>query len=294
MKFFNFLNLSSILILLLAISCETEREVTELPYDNKLVINSLIDSESPMEFSFGKSRSIFKNQESLELQTHVLYLEEDGKQVFLSYDSLRRRYFTSVLPQEGKEYFIQLQSPGFQTASAKTKMPFKPAEFKIRLDEDVFLSPDSVWFDELSFEFLDNRLEENFYMVRISYFSQRLSVFYPFKPENALEENVGLEDTDAGYYLFTDKGKNGEKIRFKFTLPFNQSNPDFNNPNDKPLRFLIELSSITKGYYNYYRTLDKNQDVPPLLGEPIQLYSNIANGLGIFAGKTTVRDTIKS
>jgi hypothetical protein len=294
MKFFNFLNLSSILILLLAISCETEREVTELPYDNKLVINSLIDNESPMEFSFGKSRSIFKNQESFELQTHVLYLEEDGKQVLLSYDSLRRRYFTSLLPQEGKEYFIQLQSPGFQTASAKTKMPFKPAEFNIRLDEDVFLSPDSVWFDELSFEFLDNRLEENFYMVRISYFSQRLSVFYPFKPENALEENVGLEDTDAGYYLFTDKGKNGEKIRFKFTLPFNQSNPDFNNPNDKPLRFLIELSSITKGYYNYYRTLDKNQDVPPLLGEPIQLYSNIANGLGIFAGKTTVRDTIKS
>lgn len=294
MKFFNFLSLTCIVAIFLTTSCETEREVTELPYDNKLVINSLIDNENTMEFAYGKSRSIFKNQESFDLQAHQLYLEEEGQQVLLSYDSLRRRYLSSIIPQEGKEYFIQLQAPGFQTASAKFRMPFKPAEFKIRLDEDVFLSADSIWYDELSFEFLDNRLEENYYMVQISYFSQRLSVFYPFKPEDALEENVGLEDTEAGYYLFSDNGKNGEKIRFKFTLPFNQSNPDFNNPNDKPLRFLIELSSITKDYFNYYKTLDKNQDVPPLLGEPIQLYSNIANGLGIFAGKTTVRDTIKS
>ena len=59
-------------------------------------------------------------------------------------------------------------------------------------------------------------------------------------------------------------------------------------------RFEFELKHVSKEYFQYYTTMEKqveNEGNP--FGEPVIIYSNIENGFGIFAGSTISTATIE-
>tara|TARA_B110000902_G_C13936671_1_gene448084 strand:- start:241 stop:552 length:312 start_codon:yes stop_codon:yes gene_type:complete len=55
-----------------------------------------------------------------------------------------------------------------------------------------------------------------------------------------------------------------------------------------------ELSSLTKSYFLYEKHRFANRDSEDFFGgEPIQIYTNVKNGLGVFVGKTTDEQIIE-
>lgn len=79
---------------------------------------------------------------------------------------------------------------------------------------------------------------------------------------------------------FSDEGFNGESVEFEFFIV--PTLIDFN----KDQNIKLVLKTITKEYHQYLRTSDfqKAQEEEGNLSEPVQIATNIANGIGTFAG----------
>lgn len=276
--------------MIFATSCETEREIKEIEYQKKIVVNSLFNNEKSIEVRVSQSRSVLDKESSFELEGAKVQLLFNGGVLDMAYDNNVKKYYLTdpFLPVPGTDYTIQVQSPGFVTARSTTKLTALPKNLVFELVENTSVDNDGVPQDQLRVSLLDHVGEINYYQMQLFYYSQIQQTFIPFIPENADSENTGLFRNSDNSFLFSDKNKDGETISFKFTIPFDQS---IGTP-----RFKIDLYSLSRDYYEYERTQTLNDGLTVGFGsfffEPVQIYTNIDNGLGIFAGKTVARDTI--
>jgi hypothetical protein len=272
-------------------ACERTRVITDIDYEPKIVAHSLFNQEFPMEIRVSKSRSILNQADTFEVANESVQVLSGGMSFELEYDTIRNLYRSKNLPAEGQEFLLIVQVPGLRSIQASSKVPSRPSGLNSFLDEGVSFDTFGVSYDQLNISFLDKAGEDNFYMLQMFYYTNRFNSYLPFKPENALNENVGLIENREGAFIFNDKGRNGKSIELKFTVPFDQATQTGTTP-----RYYFELSSITKEYYEYERTLSlyDNQafNFGGLFSEPVQIYSNISQGRGIFGGKLVVRDSI--
>jgi hypothetical protein len=99
------------------------------------------------------------------------------------------------------------------------------------------------------------------------------------------------------YLLFSDKTINGQNVQFEF---FYQSKQIL----DGGIRVLlydiisVQLRNVSADYYKYrstwlYSVYSKNGDILYGTGEPLNVYSNVKNGYGIFASFNTDIKTIE-
>ena len=60
-------------------------------------------------------------------------------------------------------------------------------------------------------------------------------------------------------------------------------------------KYLVaELMHVSKEFYNYYTTLSNQRNSQfDIYSEPTQLYTNIENGLGVFAGASMSTNNLK-
>jgi hypothetical protein len=105
-----------------------------------------------------------------------------------------------------------------------------------------------------------------------------------------VEIGGGPQDVDGLKYIyFSDEGFNGESVTLRFFIV-----PTLINLNkDQNIKFV--LKSITREYYEYLRTSDFQQELEESgnLTEPVQVATNITNGLGTFSGYNFSLYTIK-
>jgi len=114
----------------------------------------------------------------------------------------------------------------------------------------------------------------------------------------------GSNNTDilgemSSYYLyneFNDQLFDGKTYELKTRVYFNKTKL-IDNPKttDSPLvgtdtiakqELIVVLQSISESYYQYLKTIAANQSGEDFFSEPVQIYSNIQNGLGIFGSYT--------
>ncbi len=120
-----------------------------------------------------------------------------------------------------------------------------------------------------------------YYYGNYNYFVINNNIFH-----QSLE--IGLFDTfyDGNYYfIFDDALFDGEKITFDISMNLyyfgiHELNPLVDN------KLIIRMYHLSKDYYLYKKTLDAyNSSFGSMFTEPVQIYSNIKGGIGIFAGK---------
>jgi hypothetical protein len=81
------------------------------------------------------------------------------------------------------------------------------------------------------------------------------------------------------YELKDDKGKDGQVLTANFKYIESGAM-------NSPIGFEIILMKVDVNYYNYYKTLNNYADGDPF-AEPVILFSNIQNGLGVFCNFQT-------
>ena len=171
---------------------------------------------------------------------------------------------------------------------------------------------------DLNIRFFDPADEENFYRVivhEISYYDNGRIIYNPvsFYIDDALAGTVNEwgnfadRGNNDGYNEFADGILNGREISLKIPVAYNTRyinvdgegniiHSDEHTPLEIPdaerISFQVrtELQSISKDYYLYLKSRYESESTSGFAGlfsEPVQVYNNVNNGLGILGSSSS-------
>lgn len=174
------------------------------------------------------------------------------------------------------------------------------------------ISEEEVGYYRLSFD-----VKSEYYYKSIDFFGEPIRWLYsnnthyyvpsttmkalgkdPAKLEVVLEDEEGEESNNS--FLFTDEYlmDNDIPLEIEFMLEspylYLDSEGDVWKNFDKSVSYIInmKLETMTEGMYQYIKSSNKYNDSDyELFSEPVSIYSNISNGIGIIMG-CSVQDTI--
>ena len=228
-------------------------------------------------------------------------------------DTLERKeeiYYISTLPtmhkrsyyilkkflQDNKEYSITVSSPGLKTAEATTTIPRKVEIIKTDTVPTIYTSmpyyfPNGIPYYICKITFKDPAHIKNYYYfeirgVDIQAYNEGFKGkgtpkgFHCHDP--IVEENI--EWSDANKILFSDELIDGKEYSLEILISKETFEYD---------HVFLYLHSVSKDFYLHiksYSQYDKAKEDE--FSEPVLIYSNIQNGIGIFAGCSTSVDSL--
>jgi len=300
------------LLVILALGCEKEIKIKDKSFKPQLVANCIIDTDNMFSVLVCQSTRITDTAVTLvgnatvELWLGNIFLEN------LPYSG--DGYYKSSInkPIPGKAYQLKLSAPGFTDIIAFDTIP-KPVEvndatyiFNFKSDGNEDSNAD------MFIEFTDPVNEKNyyeliFYTKKVTYDSwdlndtvtiiQNYNEFTTDDPILKAEGDMAYKPTSI---FFSDELFNGKSQKMVFNIytyggGFYYGVTDFDHGADK----IAELRSISFSYYQYLKkwtrhlynqginlSIGDSQELRDFLftGEPVNMYSNVQNGYGIFAG----------
>jgi hypothetical protein len=312
--------ISTAILLIFAVGCETTEKIDEFPLrPSKLVVNSYFTADSAWAVQVSKSLSVLDNADIKFINDASITIYEND--VWL--DTLNASdgggwyYSDRTRPSAGKKYSIEVTTPKFEnTVTAEEILPeaVPITDVKISIIDSSFYR--NSWIEgngklveeingnvegTIDITFSDPAGINNYY--QISAFSYYTYIDYIFDPENPEtmdsiiyynKEEVRFSTDDpvadnADNYIsklyFSDDIIDGQDYQLK--LEFDT----WINSYDK--EYYVELISMNKAGYLYRKSVKEylNSSGDPF-SEPVLIYSNIENGFGIFAGYSTVYDSV--
>lgn len=294
-------------------SCTRDIDIDLPEPEKKVVVNGVLTAgEIPLIFVSRNAGLNADSQVQYINTAKFILMEQDGWTDTLVYDGALGYdglYFggASKKIQAGKKYDIIVAADGMKTVYATTEVPqtitFNAIDLK-RNKTTSDVNSALIYYDEFSLQFTDNPSVNDYYLLTVQatdtfeYIDEFGNlVIQPGEPYNACVRTTDVQitqssDIDFGgssiflcneRIMFTDKFFNGQSMSAIIQIRTDKNtNGQLYQPSYK-----VYLSKITEGYYNYITTLNLyNQTGSNPFSEPVQVYSNITNGLGIFAAKT--------
>jgi hypothetical protein len=283
-------------------ACERETHMNIPPQPPKLATESFSGQNVFPEAYLTRTRGVtdplpISGQTDIYLVRNatVLLYENDILKDSLKYNAGQQRYKAAIAKiQAGKTYKLVLSAPGFPTAEAISVtpllVPINNMTFTRNARNDIDGNPQ----DEVKLSFTDNGSTEDYYLVRIynSYHDilycvitndkdvEKLVYEDPFYPDDCLQSNR---------LLLSDKNFNGTNKTLIFYTEAGELEP---TPGSG--KAWVELLHVNKEYYTYIKSLNtrENADDNPF-AEPVNLYTNVKNGYGMFTTYAMAVDSIQ-
>lgn len=270
-----------------------ELSLEDVGYEKQLVINATFSSlDSGVGISVTENTSLantkptqYKLIDGVQLEMYV-----DDQPIEVIPDTRNELINFQVRfsnPQDliGKPIKIVAKHPDYPTAEATTTIPPAPKvkDFEYEL-EATSVPFETERFNRLSFTIEDNLDEENYYAVSISPYIYR-DTFINGPDTSIIESHAqyGLHSNDpnlelvSGQFLISDKAFAGKEhktqIAAKPWLP-RGGNVD---------SVTVIVRHISKEYFLFEQSLERQRRASDVgfFSEPVTLYSNVVNGLGI-------------
>ena len=264
----------------------------DIPQDNpRQVLNCLFTENKPFKVRLTKSVGMLDDFSTpIDNATVVLY-ENNIAVETLNYAN---SYYTSQLTaQPNKNYKISSSATGFEQINAQNTIPAPPIITNVSLIEEAYFDTTlEGFFGQLNIIIEDDIVQNNYYeleIIRTYYFMNGNEEEYivgltgiEFCSDPIIMNEIDEQSISKGL-VFTDESFNGTSSELQFDF-INHYNDD-----DTPISYKVVLRSITEDYYRYKKRLNKHThfregEIWDVLIEPIQMYSNIEEGYGIFAG----------
>lgn len=270
------------------ISCSKIIEI-ELDNTKALVLNSIFNTDSIFTFRISTTASLLSNYDTLNENLRFSLYEED-KLIFesVSQSSLVK---TDLKPLRGRKYSFELESGNFPTIKASDTIPRL-----VPIDNAYMIFPAGVdafgfYKAEAYISFTDPPTETNYYELLISSKPNGTNAWYSdYETNDPVLRNEGDQDYHPTSFLFSDELFNGESYTMRIKHGVGYSLND-----NKLTAFPIyaTLRSVSRTYYTYrkfytrhaYNQQFQNEFLDFIFkGEPQNMFTNIENGYGIFAG----------
>ncbi len=293
-------------------SCEETYVLGDTEFKSKLVVNSLFNPDMPWEVNITQSRNILDSDSKIKPIENALVeiFNENGDFLFeLFHESEGNYRHGDYAPVAGKIYKIKVTAPGFKPVTASGYAPVKPS-VKIHSVKKFSESQEDGF--EVDFEISGLKHENNYFLWEVVDLTKEkdstlnrptLSSRWLNKINNTGDLTrsnfsvITLESSTGSYssiYNSLISGPRGET-----ETGFSEPEVDFNlgsgnGPidmddldNSSSLKgYEMRIVKISKDLYEYHSSI-QNYAISPSVNSvqrPREIYSNINNGLGVFAG----------
>lgn len=266
---------------------ETVIPIDPPAYKPVLVLNSYANNtDSILEVFLGRNIGIFDNNLQEDMSDAKIQVFENSQQIIsFANNNPTNTGYKFDLPlaafrfQPGKTYTISAASTNFETVLSSQTMPPAVSVSNLKLVENKHTDPFGKVYDAIEFEINDPN-DENYYEfgafiedfgfkygIYSQLFNGRDNVF--FGSDEAISYNE--------LHLINDETYNGNNYIINLLVDTIYRNPSIG-------QLSLSFSHITKDKYRYVSSLiqhQNNQNNP--FAEPVQVYTNIEQGLGIFS-----------
>ena len=284
-------------------SCTKEVEIDLPVHEPKLVVYSTI---VPLTFPYPKPLSVSLQLTSMLSDTatypvcdaKILYFENNILIDTLTCTDSTGTYAISksmqAYPVEENSYTIKVLREGFEPVTASTTIPSKVTIQDIVLTPVAFFDEDGQVQSEVSITFNDPADEYNYYELAISsgaffyddpmYYKNLITNDNIITSENYYPSLIRFDLQPPQFLLFSDKKINGKEYTMNvYYQPFQSL--DSINTHD----ITVHLRNVTEDYYKFKTTLlqhtyGNREDYLYGIEEPLNVFTNIHNGYGLFAG----------
>jgi Domain of unknown function (DUF4249) len=295
-----------LLCVLFLISCSKEIEITLPEKPHKIVVNStLVPFTLPypkaLYLDIQSSNPIFEATKNSTLANAVVLLYSKGS----FFDTIH--YVDSVKcypikqsfnPIAGDALEVRVVKEGFENVSAITTIPSKVMITDTAITPIAYFDEDGGVFSEIKITFADPGSEVNFYEVAVSMSGYNMDdplSYYDLTTNDEMITSesyypslISFKNDKPRFLLFKDKSINGQVHTLTI---FYSPNQGYSGGVHYILDHYISihLRNVTEEYYTFKTTMieqmyGKTEDILYGAAEPINVFSNIKNGYGIFAG----------
>ena len=301
--------LSVLSLMLVLVACEKSEKIDDFPLrPSKLVVNCYFTPDSIWQFQVSKSLSVLDNA-NLSLVNGAKILLYKNSVLIDSTTTQNEKHWYEIgenLPEEGAQYAIAVTAPKFKaTVQASDKLPprvpIESASITV-IDSSFYTSfePDGSYFEwgmlqgDFNVKFSDPANVKNYYQLS-AYFFDTIFMDETHTTYSLAKFNLSVSSDDP---MISNNSANSEGSLFlsdelfdgkthTFALHFNDTNAKKNRT------YHLKISSLSKAAYLYRKSIQqyqKSKNDP--FSEPVQIYSNIKNGYGIFAGVSSSEKTV--
>ena len=286
-----------ICISFLYISCEKV-----IPFDGdvtipKLVINSIFVSDSTFKVHVSSSRSVIDTSPFQNIEDAIVTIKDNNGTIIETLNHLDNGFYAGqTYPSQNQIYTLDVNHPNYNNISASDSLP-SPITIN-NVDTSTIIDPINGDRLQITMNFDDPENSQNYYLIETYSVNEYLVIKNSDTTDYELDttkqymvltdevfQNGGSPWREQG--LFNDLLFNGQNKELELEIPFEdyseiESGYEWSY---KTLGVRIYLHNISKSYYYYRTSLELYQSASGNpFAQPVQVYSNIENGFGVFAG----------
>ncbi len=288
--------IAALIVLINFTACIREVDLALDKQNTLPVINALVTPEEDIHIRLSITAPILDDLPIVVKEATVKLYENENQ---LDNPELEGDDFVSNYScQTNQIYKITIDMEGFDTATAIDTMPQPPQVSVVDFQENAYTDAYGSRMGQIILNIQDQVDKVNYYEIVV------IKKYYreTYNPEEDTFETIYTEDPTSfdeelndpvffnedllQYYptsmVFSDDFFKNENYTLKANF-WNHLNGD-----EEDMTYSIIFRSISKNYYDYKKTLTKHQnfqegDVWELEIAPVEMFSNVKNGLGIFA-----------
>lgn len=313
-----------LLSVLLLPSCEKEIEFNGTITEPLVVVNSYLIPDSTIRVQLSKSRFF------LDSKTDYDRINNATVSISINHNVDETLRFTSAgnytgtyKPQPGDSVTLRIKVPGEKEIYSLAVIPApstiialdtlsrrQTSRHPAGIQNDTITSWMTNYNLELGLRIKDPAQQKNYYRLSILYneeyseWDYRNYYYTYFTLKGVSNETSGNnllslidEESQKEFHLFPDDLFDGKEIVIRFNLNeyVLERAPGNIDPNPKAqISYIVNLQSINRETYLFLKSKDASQEViNNVFTEPVQIYSNIQNGIGIFGAITNNKKVLK-
>lgn len=287
----------SVTSFLLFTNCTKEIEFDAQDIAPRIVVNSLFTNDSLWTANISRSVGVLETTSYTSIEdADVSIFDGNGVQVTTLTNQGDGLYtsLTGATPQADELYTIEVTAPGYTSVSATNRIPTTVQINSI--DTVSSTNSDGENILETTINFQDPSANENYYMVEVLVKGTLIDEFEgdtiefreplqiscnDINVETINRFNSGGFENTYLYLMLKDENFDGEDYALTFSVI------NYAELKDLELFGEIRLVNTSEAYFNYLKSFNMYQSASGNpFATPVQVYSNVENGMGIFAGGT--------
>jgi len=246
----------------------------------KIVVNSFFTDSSRIKVHLSKSIGVLEST-APDIPNASVVVKRNGVIIDTMYLE-SGFYYSHILAERNNHYTLEVRAPGMGNVSCEDIIPEKTDLQSYLFTDSVLIDEDGRAISELKLAFQDLS-GPSYYEVELEahdvVYNYNMGVSF-MKNSDPVITSTGLLDYDPRTLIFTDKIFDGKHCSVKIYF----ASEDWLNYNLK-----IKFRSVSESYYKYKAKqfaylFSLQNDIFSGMSEPVNLYSNITGGYGIFAG----------
>jgi len=278
-------------------NCTKEIEFDAQDIAPRIVVNSLFTNDSIWSAHISRSVGVLDTTSYTTISNATINIFDNNATLVTTLTHQGDGLYTSpsgVTPIPNQSYTLEASASGYTSVSATNAIPSVVPIYQ--LDTVASTNSDGETILEVTITFQDPSAVENFYMLEViakgTYFDEWEQDSVDFRAplpitcddinvETINGFNIGGFENSYLYLMLKDQNFDGQNYELTFSVVNYAELKDLN------LFGEIRLVNTSEAYFNYLRSFNMYQNtIGNPFATPVQVYSNVTNGMGIFAGGT--------